>query len=113
MKSREFKPGEITDFLSARRKDVNFNLKEIKLIKETAGSNPFHLRIACECVFENRGKKWNREKLKKEIKTDIAYYDYKSLEKKRDFRLFSKTAGSDILKKADSVLQILKIIFRL
>lgn len=104
---------EITDFLSARRKGVTFNSKEIKLIKETAGSNPFHLRIACECVFEERGKKWNSEKLKKEIKKNIAYYDYKSLEKERDFIKFSKTAGTCILKKADSVIEILKIIFRL
>lgn len=109
----EFKPNEITDFLSARRKGVYFNSKEIKLIKETAGSNPFHLRIACECVFENRGKKWNSEKLKEKIKKDIEFYDHKSLGIERNFRKFCKTASTFILKKADSVIEILKLIFGL
>ena len=59
------KPDEISDFLSARRKDVNFKSEQIKLIKETAGSNPLHLRIACECIFEKSGKKVEQREINK------------------------------------------------
>ena len=54
----EFKLDEITDFLSARRVGVNFNAEETKLIKETAGRNPLHLRIAfLSYVFAKQRKK--------------------------------------------------------
>ncbi len=102
------KPDEITDFLSASRKGVNFNSQEIKLIKETAGSNPLHLRIACEYVFENQGKKWDREKLRRKIENDINFYDDKSVRRKRDFRKFSEKTGTYLLGKVDSVIGLLK-----
>lgn len=102
------KPDETIDFLSARRKNVNFNSEEIKLIKETAGNNPLHLRIACEYIFENRGKKLDREKLKTKIEKEINFYDDKPVRMKRDIRKFCGKAGTYILGKVDSILKLQK-----
>lgn len=109
----EFKPDETTDFLSARRKGVNFNTEEIKLIKETAGRNPLHLRIACYHIFANRGKKWNRDKLKRKIEEDIEYYADEQARMERALRKHGKEVGTYILKKVDSVIEIFKIFIQM
>lgn len=94
----EFTHGEVTDFLSAKRNDVNFNAEEIKLIKETAGSNPLHLRIACYHIFENKGQRWDRNKLKGKIESDIKHDDVETARKKRDRREFRKDAKDHVFK---------------
>lgn len=86
----EFTQTEITDFLSARREGVCFDSKEIELIKETAGKNPLYLRIACDHIFAYKSKKWNRNKLKREIETDIKHYNGEKEQIEHDIRIFIK-----------------------
>ncbi|OEU42401.1 hypothetical protein BGV40_09725 [Methanosarcina sp. Ant1] len=94
----ELTRGEITDFLSAKRKDVNFNAEEIKLIKEIAGNNPLHLRIACYHIFANKGKKWNRSKLKGKIQNEINHFDDKEARRKKNIRDIGKKVTKYISK---------------
>lgn len=89
---------EVTDFISAKRDGIFFKPEEIKLIKETSEDNPLNLRIACDHIFENRGRRWNRNKLKEEIENDIKFYDVKATRKKRDRRVFGKEAADHVFK---------------
>lgn len=68
-----FTSEETMEFLSAKRKGVEFNEIEIQFIKKIARNNPLHLQIACYHVFENKTKKWNKKKLRKEIGRDYIY----------------------------------------
>jgi len=71
------------------------------LIKEIAGNNPLHLRIACDHIFANKGKKWNRNKLKREIETQIIFYDDKTARRERNFREFRKEVTKHIFNMID------------
>ena len=101
---------EITDFLSAKRKGVNFNAEEIKLIKEFAGRNPLHLRIACYHIFANEGKKWDRDELKRKIKKDIKFYDDKAVRRERGLREFVKEASEHIFGIFEKLTSLLSIL---
>jgi hypothetical protein len=77
-----FSPEETTDFLSARREGFEFNKREIEFIKRIANNHPLYLQIACYHVFENRGKKWDENELRKEIEKEIKNFDDKWTRKK-------------------------------
>ncbi len=93
-----FTPNDVTDFLSAKRNGVIFNTEELKLIKETSGNNPLNLRIACYHIFENRGQKWDKTKLKEKIEREIKFYDVETTRRKRDRREFGKDATDHVFK---------------
>jgi AAA+ ATPase superfamily predicted ATPase len=67
----QFTSEETSEFLSAKREDVEFTENEIGFIKEIANNHPLHLQIACYHVLENRGKKWDEKKLRKKIEEEI------------------------------------------
>ena len=67
----QFTSEETTEFLSAKREDVEFTENEIEFIKEIANNHPLHLQIACYHVLENQGKKWDEKKLRKKIEEEI------------------------------------------
>ena len=73
----QFTSEETSEFLSAKREDVEFTENEIEFIKEIANNHPLHLQIACYHVLENKGKKWNEKKLRKEIEKVIKSFDDK------------------------------------
>lgn len=85
VKLGEFTQSETTDFLSAKREGVYFDSKEIQLIREISGKNPLHMRIACDHIFTSKSRKWNRDKLKREIETEIKHYNGKKVETEREF----------------------------
>jgi len=106
---KELKHDEATDFLSAGRKGVNFNKEDIKLIKETAGTHPLYLRIACDCVFANKGRKKSRNTLRKEIENQINFYNDKKVRIERGFWEFIKEAPKCICIIVEKILSLLRI----
>lgn len=78
-----FSPEETSEFLSAKREGVEFNGEEIEFIKEIANDPPLHLQIACYHVLENKGKKWNENKLRKDIKKEFKNFGDKWVRRKR------------------------------
>lgn len=105
----ELKPNETTDFLSAKRKGVIFSSEEVKLIKETAGSKPLHLRIACDFIFVNKGKKKNKNNLKQEIENQISFYDDKAARRERGLRKIIKKAPKCIIGVVERLTGLLSI----
>jgi hypothetical protein len=83
VKLGRFSPEETMDFLSTRGESFGFDQGEIEFVYGIADNHPLHLQIACYHVYKNRGKKWDEQKLRGDIESEIKTYDDEEVRKKR------------------------------
>lgn len=91
-----FSPEETSEFLSAKRKGVEFSKEEIEFIKTIAKNHPLHLQIACYHVLENKGKEYDEKKLRRDIKVEIRSFGDKLIRKERCIVKYLKYSINDI-----------------
>ena len=92
-----FAPGETSEFLSAKRDDIEFNDDEINFIRKIAKDNPLHVQIACYHVLDNRAQKLAEKKLKKLIVKEFTGFDGKNTRRLMRYILKSKKAIIDLV----------------
>lgn len=112
LKLGEFTRDETSDFLNSKRKGVNFNADEIKLIKEVAGNNPLYLRITCDHIFANKGKRWNRNKIKDEIVNELKYYKPKNEIKEKDRKVRLKKFGNGVYENMFKLIELVATVLK-